>query len=471
MPSRWSHRRFCRMTATLAACGASLGALPGCQIVGIVGAMAQSAEEMGSTVYPAEYVGLDDHSYAVIISADRVIESDNPGITARLTQIIDRDLKANTQATAHIPAGRLLSKLYADPSWQALPRGELAEKLGVERLVVVEVVEYRLHEPGNRYTWDGVASGVVEVYEIRLGAPRRPHVRAHDRGHLPRPHGPARRRSPQGSRSPASSADASASASAGSSTSTKRRTRSRTDPVRPADRPGPNAPNRGPRHAHTTARTTILLAAGVIAPAVALLPGCNIVGPVVMIAQGPGEVEKVYELDRDKKTVIFVDDPANKIAQRRTRSQIGEAAQNALMRRKKVREENMIDTRSAMSVAANGDDTLSITEIGQAVGAEIIIYALITRSSSPPTASRWILTPRSRSRSSTSTTHTRLYPPPGQPGYRSRFGGQRRSGNSFMPTSRTDLLRAQTELARITGEGLSQLFYDVEVPQSLRRQQ
>jgi hypothetical protein len=174
MPSRWSHRRFCRMTATLAACGASLGALPGCQIVGIVGAMAQSAEEMGSTVYPAEYVGLDDHSYAVIISADRVIESDNPGITARLTQIIDRDLKANTQATAHIPAGRLLSKLYADPSWQALPRGELAEKLGVERLVVVEVVEYRLHEPGNRYTWDGVASGVVEVYESDSGLPDDP---------------------------------------------------------------------------------------------------------------------------------------------------------------------------------------------------------------------------------------------------------------------------------------------------------
>jgi hypothetical protein len=216
---------------------------------------------------------------------------------------------------------------------------------------------------------------------------------------------------------------------------------------------------------------TILLAAGVIAPAVALLPGCNIVGPVVMIAQGPGEVEKVYELDRDKKTVIFVDDPANKIAQRRTRSQIGEAAQNALMRRNKVREENMIDTRSAMSVAANGDDTLSITEIGQAVDAEIIIYALITQFEL--STDGVALDPYSEVEVKVfdATTHTRLYPPPGQPGYRSRFGGQRRSGNSFMPTSRTDLLRAQTELARITGEGLSQLFYDVEVPQSLRRQQ
>ena len=120
---------------------------------------------------------------------------------------------------------------------------------------------------------------------------------------------------------------------------------------------------------------SILLAVGVLAPALALVPGCNIVGPIAMIAQGPGEVEKVNELDRDKKSVIFVDDPANKIAQRRTRAQIGEAAQNALMRRKMVLEANMIDTRSAMSVAANGDDTLSITEIGQAVDAEIIVYA------------------------------------------------------------------------------------------------
>mgnify|MGYP003110758296 CR=1 FL=1 len=200
-------------------------------------------------------------------------------------------------------------------------------------------------------------------------------------------------------------------------------------------------------------------------------PGCNIVGPIAMVAQGPGEVEKVFELDKSKKTVVFVDDPANKIAQRRTRSQIGEAAQDALMRRKKVLEANMIDTRSAMSVAANGDDTLSITEIGEAVGAEIIVYALVTQFEL--SGDGVALDPYSEVEVKVFdvTTHSRLFPPAGEPGYRSRFGGQRRSGNSFMPTGRTDLLRAQSELARITGEGLSQLFYDVEVPQSLRRQQ
>lgn len=180
MPARSSRTqpasltRLSRVAPLLSLVVAVLISATGCQIVGIIGAMAQSAEEMGSTTYPAEYEGLDDHNYAVIVSTDRVIESDNPGITARLTQIIDRDLKANTKATAHIPAGRLLSKLYADPSWQALPRGELAEKLGVERLVVIEIVEYRLHEAGNRYTWDGVASGIVEVYESDSGLPDDP---------------------------------------------------------------------------------------------------------------------------------------------------------------------------------------------------------------------------------------------------------------------------------------------------------
>lgn len=159
---------------TLALLLSAMVAMPSCAVVGAFGALAESARREGDTTYPAEYEGLDGFSYGVVISADRVIEADNPGITARLMQIIDRSLRENTQATAHIPAPKLLSQLYADPSWQALPRGEMGEKLGVDRLVIVEVVEYRLHEPGNRYTWAGVATGIVEVYEIDSGLPDDP---------------------------------------------------------------------------------------------------------------------------------------------------------------------------------------------------------------------------------------------------------------------------------------------------------
>jgi hypothetical protein len=169
MPTRRAIRRLAFLP-----CLAALLVLPSCAVVGVIGALAEAAEETGSTTYPAEYEGIDDRSYAVIIAVDRVVEADNPGITTRLTQQIDDRLRANTSASAHIPSGRLLSTLYADPSWKALPRGELGEKLGVERLIVLEVIEYRLHEPGNRYTWDGVASGIVEVYEIDSALPDDP---------------------------------------------------------------------------------------------------------------------------------------------------------------------------------------------------------------------------------------------------------------------------------------------------------
>lgn len=158
----------------LAPCFALLIILPGCAVGALVGGMAESARRTGSTMFPPEYDGLVGKSYAVIVSADRIIEADHSGITARLMQIIDRDIHANAGATHHIPPARLLSFLYSNPQWQALPRGELGELLGVERLVVIELVEYRLHEPGNRYTWDGLASGVVEVYEIDSGLPDDP---------------------------------------------------------------------------------------------------------------------------------------------------------------------------------------------------------------------------------------------------------------------------------------------------------
>ena len=206
----------------------------------------------------------------------------------------------------------------------------------------------------------------------------------------------------------------------------------------------------------------IFVAAGSV-----LLPGCNIVAPIVAIAHGPEKVQAVYKLDPNKKTVIFVDDPANKIAQRRARAQIGDAAQTELLRKNKIKEGNMIDTRSAMAVAANGDGSLSITEIGEAVGAEVIVYALVTRFEL--TSDGVDLDPVSEIEVKIFdvTTHTRLWPPAGEPGYRSTFSGS--GGNRFMPQSRTDSLRAQNELAKVTGLGFSQLFYDVEKQQSLRK--
>ncbi|MEM7623316.1 MAG: hypothetical protein AAF235_08940 [Planctomycetota bacterium] len=156
------------------ACVLGLSVAPGCALGVLVGGMAESASLLGESFVPGEYLGLDGKSFAVVVSSDRAVQADNPGINERLTARLNGDLAQNTLATGHIPTQTLLGVQYNNPQWQALARGDLGERLGVQRLVVVELNEYRLTEPGNRYLWDGLASAIVEVYEIDGGFPDEP---------------------------------------------------------------------------------------------------------------------------------------------------------------------------------------------------------------------------------------------------------------------------------------------------------
>ncbi len=145
-------------------------AMSGCAAAAFVGGMARSAQRTGSHEVYAEYDGLKGKSFAVVVAVDRSIESESPGLSARLTGRINT-LIAN--AHAKMPDGaaaaprvdRLMQILYNNPSWVAMSRSEVASMLGVERLIVVDLAAYRLHEPGNSYVWDGAAAGTVSVYE------------------------------------------------------------------------------------------------------------------------------------------------------------------------------------------------------------------------------------------------------------------------------------------------------------------
>ena len=73
-----------------------------------------------------------------------------------------------------------------------------------------------------------------------------------------------------------------------------------------------------------------LAAAGVVS-AVALT-GCNIVTPVAYAIEGPGQIEAEYTL-ANRKTVVFVDDPTNKLPRTALRTALGDAISLDLMGR------------------------------------------------------------------------------------------------------------------------------------------
>jgi len=106
------------------------------------------------------------------------------------------------------------------------------------------------------------------------------------------------------------------------------------------------------------------------------LSGCNILGPVFYVVHGPPKVKAQYNLDSEKKTVFFIDDRANRLPRRSLKDVIGQQAEETLIARGAVPQDNMIASRSA-TIAARGEmnsELMSISAIGRAVGAERVIY-------------------------------------------------------------------------------------------------
>lgn len=165
-PRARAARRWLACIAALAA-AAPLG---GCAIGGAIGYFANAIHEAGSTEVPAEYVGLQGRSFAVVVTADPSLRASEPRAITRVTNAVTRLLAGNAGATGVVPGQRVLEFQYTNPSWPSWSYQRLADEFTVDRLVVVELYEYRLHEPGNAYLWKGQAAARVGVFESGTGS-------------------------------------------------------------------------------------------------------------------------------------------------------------------------------------------------------------------------------------------------------------------------------------------------------------
>lgn len=162
-----------RLGIGIALCGTAL-LQSGCVVGALVGGMAASYEATGSSLVFSEYQGLIDKTYAVVVTAPRSIQGEHPRLVSSLTNAISTRLATNNEtvmAAGFVPGPRVLEFQYTTPQWTAWSYEELLEHFGVQRLIVVDLYEFRLRESGNRYVWDGMISAKVGVVEADTGAP------------------------------------------------------------------------------------------------------------------------------------------------------------------------------------------------------------------------------------------------------------------------------------------------------------
>jgi hypothetical protein len=134
--------RASRLRALVAA--ASLASLAGCGVFGVASKVGEAIEVEKKVEVLAKYRGLENKTVAVLVNAERGVLYEYPTVVPNV-------------------AGNVAAGIRA--SWNTLPLGHIAEELGVDRVVIVDIFEFRLHPPGNRWIWDGMAGATIGIVE------------------------------------------------------------------------------------------------------------------------------------------------------------------------------------------------------------------------------------------------------------------------------------------------------------------
>jgi hypothetical protein len=118
-----------------------------------------------------------------------------------------------------------------------------------------------------------------------------------------------------------------------------------------------------------------LLLAGMALTSLACASGCNIIAGATYVLHGPPKTPRMYTLDPTKKTVIFVDDTVPVVKSRMQRVKIATTAEQLLLGEGKM--EHMIASQDLLAIAERErfSKPMGIVEMGEAVGAEVVIYA------------------------------------------------------------------------------------------------
>lgn len=162
-------RPAARAIASMALAVATL-ALGGC-IAGAIGGIGQQIERGKKLDVPAAYDGLEGKTCAVVVNADYATLVEHPAVVNNITANVAVRIRQYVKGATVLPPATVLNWQYRTPQWRALPYGEVAKELGVERLVYIDLYEYRLNPTGNSYIWDGVAGGNIGIIEADGLAP------------------------------------------------------------------------------------------------------------------------------------------------------------------------------------------------------------------------------------------------------------------------------------------------------------
>lgn len=203
----------------------------------------------------------------------------------------------------------------------------------------------------------------------------------------------------------------------------------------------------------------------VVAAAVLCAAGCNIVGPAMVLAEGPPKTEAQFRLDKNRTHIILVDDMRSRLPKRSLREQIVQAAEEALLEEGVLKPERLIGAKAVQRAMVDdrSGNPKPIVEIGKDAGGEVVIYV---------TMDQWTLTQDGRTAAPIAVARVKVLDcdankrlwPPMQQGYTLRVAPKMKQGD--LPADLAGRSRAEQDLAKRLGISIAQLFFKHETAKS-----
>jgi hypothetical protein len=195
--------------------------------------------------------------------------------------------------------------------------------------------------------------------------------------------------------------------------------------------------------------------------------GCNYVGAAYVLVKGPEKTPAAYTLEKDRPTVIFVDDRANVLPRRSDRTQIAKAAQETLLKEGALT--NVIDASAAMQAALreSSGQPLDITTLGKQVQADVVVY--VTMESFVLSTDGQTFAPQAKASVKVIDTRLakRVFPLDKKEGHPITVILKLASGT--VPQTSTEQMNALSALADRTGFEVAKVFYDALARESIRQ--
>lgn len=214
------------------------------------------------------------------------------------------------------------------------------------------------------------------------------------------------------------------------------------------------------------ARRTCLLLVTLLAIIALPLAGCNIVAPAYVLIKGPPKVPAEHRLDTQRPVAVVIDDPDSIVPSMGYRRVMLATVQENLASKAKVRE--VIDARDTMAVLQrdSAQERMSLTQIGQAIGAKQVVWARVEGFSLAADTGEYRPNARLRVKVIDIDANGRSWPEEPNEGYALNVNMRVRTG--FVPSTGPEQRKAMEDLAIYTGRAMAELFYTVEKTFSAR---